>query len=115
MAVAIIFAIADHPWTDGGAAVTIAMTSAELNTPKKLLRIPQLGIVINQDEGETPEDEAELIKVELRDVGKIFSNLQAGVSAPVAASGRLSKLWHSLKAQPGVKKQLPNAWKAWKN
>lgn len=75
----LIFAIPDHPWVDGGAAVRIAMTAAELDDPKKSVKTAQLGAVVVEDEGETPEKLAEHVEVELQNVGRIFSNLQAGV------------------------------------
>ncbi|MBD0345274.1 MAG: class I SAM-dependent DNA methyltransferase, partial [Coleofasciculus sp. Co-bin14] len=80
----LIFAISDHPWAEGEAAVTIAMTGADLNDSKKPVMIPKIGTVITKGEGETPEEEAERIKVEIRDVGRIFSNLQAGVDVTQA-------------------------------
>jgi hypothetical protein len=73
----LIFAVPDHPWADGGAAVRIAMTAAELNDTKKPVRIAQLGTVIAEDEGETPEEVAEHVEVRSLSVGRIFSNLQA--------------------------------------
>lgn len=75
----LIFAIPDHPWVDGGAAVRIAMTAAELDDPKKSVKTAQLGTVVVEDEGDTPEELAEYVEVEWQNVGWIFSNLQAGV------------------------------------
>ncbi len=74
----LIFAISDHPWTDRGAAVRIAMTGAESNGIK-VQKISQLGTLISEDEAATPEDQADRVQMAYRIVGKIFSNLQAGV------------------------------------
>jgi hypothetical protein len=76
--VRLIFAVPDHPWVDGGAAVRIAMTGAELNNSKKPVRIAQLGSVVAEEQGETPEDSAEQVEVRSQNVGRIFNNLQAG-------------------------------------
>ena len=76
--VRLIFAVPDHPWVDGGAAVRIAMTAGELNDSKKPVKIAQLGTVIAEDEGETPEESAEQVEVRSQNVGRIFSNLQTG-------------------------------------
>jgi hypothetical protein len=73
----LIFAIPDHPWVDGGAAVRIAMTAGELNDSKKPVRIAQLGTVVTEDEGDTPEESAEHVEVRSQNVGRIFSNLKA--------------------------------------
>jgi type II restriction/modification system DNA methylase subunit YeeA len=80
----LIFAIPDHPWVDRGAAVTIAMTGVERNEPEKLVTISKIGLVATESEGETPEDKAELIKVEFRDVAQIFSNLKSGIDVTKA-------------------------------
>ncbi|MEQ8757614.1 MAG: class I SAM-dependent DNA methyltransferase [Coleofasciculus sp. G1-WW12-02] len=84
----LIFAIPDHPWVDGGAAVRIAMTAAELDDPKKSVKTSQLGAVVVEDEGKTPEEVAEHVEVRSQNVGRIFSNLQAG--ADVTKSQSLS-------------------------
>ena len=54
------------------------MTGAELENSKTIITIPQLGILVSEGEGDTPEDRAIQVKVDFRNVGKIFSNLQAG-------------------------------------
>ncbi|MEG4860992.1 class I SAM-dependent DNA methyltransferase [Microcoleus sp. K1-B6] len=74
----LIFAIPDHPWIDGGAAVRIAITAGELDDLKNPVRIAEFGTVVAECEGETPEDSAEQVQVQLQNVGLIFSNLQAG-------------------------------------
>lgn len=80
----LIFAISDHPWADGGAAVTVAMTGAELNDSKKPAKFPILGFLTNEGEGNTPEDKADQVKVVFEAVGRIFSNLRAGVDVTKA-------------------------------
>lgn len=88
----IIFAIPDHPWVDGGAAVRIAMTAAELNNNQ--IKIAQLGVVISENEEEIPENSAEQLEVQLHNVGKIFSSLQVGADLtqcqPLKANDKLS-------------------------
>jgi hypothetical protein len=74
----LFFAVPDHPWAEEGAAVRISMTGAELENSKTIITIPQLGILVSEGEGDTPEDRAIQVKVDFRNVGKIFSNLQAG-------------------------------------
>ncbi|MEG3935452.1 MULTISPECIES: DNA methyltransferase [unclassified Microcoleus] len=74
----LIFAIPDHPWIDGGAAVRIAITAGELDDLKNPVRIAEFGTVVAECEGETPEDSAEQVQVQLQNVGLIFSNLLAG-------------------------------------
>ena len=80
----LIFAISDHPWADGGAAVTVAMTGAELNDSKKPAKSPILGFLTNEGEGNTPEDKADQVKLAFEAVGRIFSNLRAGVDVTKA-------------------------------
>ncbi len=74
----LFFAIPDHPWTDQGAAVRIAMTTGEAEGTQKLIRISQLGIVVAEAEARVPEDSADKISIQWQNVGKIFSGLQAG-------------------------------------
>jgi hypothetical protein len=80
----LIFAIPDHPWTDGGAAVRIAMTGAELDD-LKVTKIAQLGNVFTEVEAEIPEEEAERVEINWRDVGQIFSNLQVGTNIAITS------------------------------
>lgn len=74
----LIFAIPDHPWSDKGAAVRIAMTAAELQD-LKLQSIPQIGNVTFESEGKDSKDQIEAVQVDYCKVGKIFSNLKTGV------------------------------------
>lgn len=82
----LLFAIADHPWVDNGAAVRIAMTAAQQNEQAGT-QISQLGIVVADEAGEIPEDRAERVKVSWRTVHQIFSDLQSG--ADIANTSKL--------------------------
>ncbi len=80
----IIFAIPDHPWVDGGAAVRITMTAGALNNSRKPVGIAQLGIVVTENEGETPEDKATAILIKYKKVDRIFSDLSFGIDTTKA-------------------------------
>lgn len=80
----LIFAIPDHPWHDQGAAVRIAMT---VGTPASDPTPPWLGHVTREDDGLTPEAEAEAVIVEGRAVARINDDLSSG--ADVANAGAL--------------------------
>jgi hypothetical protein len=75
----LFFAIPDHPWTDEteGAAVRIALTAAESET-SKVVKLPRLGTVSSEIQGETPEESAEQIEIYWRNCGQILSNLRSG-------------------------------------
>jgi hypothetical protein len=75
----LIFAIADHPWTDDGAAVRIAMTVGQADL-SNIVQVAQLGTVVQEVNAETPEDSAEQVEVIVKNVGSIFSNLKAGAN-----------------------------------
>ncbi|MDB9303224.1 hypothetical protein PN488_02305 [Nodularia spumigena CS-591/12] len=75
----LIFAIPDHPWTDEGAAVRIGITAAELES-SQVSNVVQLGDVIFEGEGETPEESADLIDIAWENVGLIFSDLRSGAN-----------------------------------
>jgi hypothetical protein len=75
----LIFAISDHPWTDAGAAVRIAMTACELDDKENILQFPKLGILVGDEEGEIPEERAEKVEIIWKRVEKIFSDLRSGV------------------------------------
>ncbi|MBE9218400.1 class I SAM-dependent DNA methyltransferase [Dolichospermum flos-aquae] len=83
----LILAIPDHPWTDGDAGVTAAMTGAESINSQKLLHIPKIGTLVSHEEGITPEHSADKINIQWKNVEKIFSNLQSG--ADVAGTKKL--------------------------
>jgi hypothetical protein len=75
----LFFAIPDHPWTEGGADVRIAMTSGcQAVKRSSSYSSIQLGKVFQESDAVTPEDKAEQIKVVMKNVGIIFSNLQSG-------------------------------------
>ena len=76
----LIFAIADHPWVeDEGAAVRIAMTVGQADS-LNVIRVAQLGTVVQEIDAETPEDSAEQVITATKNVGCIFGNLQAGTN-----------------------------------
>ena len=77
-AIRLLFAIPDHPWVDGGAAVRIAMTAAESYNFKQVTRIARLGDLLIEAEGDTPEEKAEQLEVTWKNVTRIFSDLRAG-------------------------------------
>ncbi|ANV84777.1 type II restriction endonuclease subunit M [Picosynechococcus sp. PCC 7003] len=82
-ALSISFAIPDHPWVDeeeGAAQVRIAMTTAH----EKLYR-GRLGKIIQEIEGETPEEKASLLKFSWSK-GIIYDDLRIGVDIIKAAS-----------------------------
>jgi len=90
--ICLLFAIPDHPWVDGGAAVRIAMTAAELDDSSRILRFAKLGVVVTESDGETPEDIARQIKIEWKNVNKVFSNLKSGVDITRAIKLQSNKL-----------------------
>jgi len=105
----LLWAIPDHPWTDEGAAVRIAMTVGGLDGT------PWLGRVVDERRAETPEAEAEAVKVEGRAVDIIHEDLSAGANVVDT---------HALKANdkiatPGVKLHgagfivTPAQWITW--
>ena len=75
--VRLFFAIPDHPWSEHGAAVNIAMSAAELEDFQES-NIGRVGNVIYGNIEEIPEDSAEYIDIRWQKAGKIFSNLQVG-------------------------------------
>lgn len=68
----LLWAIPDHPWTDGGAQVRIAMTVGGIEGH------PWLGCVVEERSADTPEIEAESVKVEGQSVESIHEDLSAG-------------------------------------
>jgi hypothetical protein len=77
--VSLVFAIPDHPWTDGDAAVTIAMTAAEVSSKTNSNQLAQIGQLVSGEDGQTPEDKASSISVQYQRVDQIFSDLSFGV------------------------------------
>ena len=80
----IFFAISDHPWTDEGADVRIAMTASILDDTQNSMMTSKLGILISEGKGTTPEESAERIEITWRKAAKIFSNLQVGADVASA-------------------------------
>ncbi len=68
----LLWAIPDHPWTDEGADVRIAMTVGGLSGQ------PWLGQVVEEGAGDTPEAEAATVRIEGKDVALIFDDLGSG-------------------------------------
>jgi hypothetical protein len=105
----LLWAIADHPWTDDGAAVRIAMTVGGLDGQ------PWLGRVVEEGSGPTPEMEAQAVKVEGQDVNLINDDLSAGANV---AEARILKATEGL-AWAGVQLYgagfivTPEQWEAW--
>ena len=83
--VRLFFAVPDHPWSDEGAAVRIAMTGAEFDNPE-IARMAELQLVTDEPTAFTPEDSAEKLQVRSHKVGKIFSNLCSGIDVNKALS-----------------------------
>jgi hypothetical protein len=75
----LVFAISDHPWIDAGAAVRIAMTAGESNEKDNALQLPNLGILIKDEEGDIPEESADKVEIVWKRVEKIFSDLKSGI------------------------------------
>jgi hypothetical protein len=73
----LIYAIPDHPWTNQGAQVRIAMTGAEKEDSKSSQTL-KIGTIVSESEAAIPEDVADSIQIAWENAGKIFSNLQSG-------------------------------------
>lgn len=78
--VVLSFAIPDHPWVDSAdcADVRIAMTAFELSVSEKVSKLAQIGNVVSEEKGETPEESADNIVIDWKVVGKIFADLRSG-------------------------------------
>ena len=105
----LLWAIADHPWTDDGAAVRIAMTVGGLEGQ------PWLGRVVEEGSGATPEIEAQAVKVEGRGVDLVNNDLSAGANV---AETQALKANDSI-SSPGMKLHgsgfivSPDRWTTW--
>ena len=86
----LIFAIADHPWTDDGAAVRIAVTVGQADA-SNIVRVAQLGRVVREVEAETPEDSAEQVEICWENSGQITSNLRSGIDIAEAMELRANQ------------------------
>jgi hypothetical protein len=87
----LFFAIPDHPWNQEGAAVRIAMTAAEIADCQEQLKIAQIGKINYEIEADDPEESASLLKLELKNVDKIFSNLNSGTNVSTATKLKANK------------------------
>lgn len=74
----LLWVIPDHPWTDEGAAVRIAMSVGGLEGQ------PWLGRVLEEAGGDTPETEAEAVVIEGMVVDLINEDLSAGTNVAKA-------------------------------
>ena len=83
----LIFAIPDHPWADGDAAVRIAMITTELDSSASLNKYCVFGEVTKEIETNIPEHSAETIDIAWKNVDAIYSNIESGFDP-----GRLVKL-----------------------
>lgn len=84
----LLWAIPDHPWTDDGAAVRIAMTVGGLTGA------PWLGHVVQEGLADSPEAQAEAVRVKGVSVETIHEDLSAGVrvlgASPLHSNSSLS-------------------------
>lgn len=87
------FAISDHPWADGDAAVRIAMTGATKDD-FKTTNLARLGRVITEVQQNLPEDAAKFLQVQWDTVPAIFSDLKSrfdiATAKPLASNQKLS-------------------------
>ncbi|HOD32590.1 MAG TPA: hypothetical protein PKO12_03880, partial [Holophaga sp.] len=103
----LLWAIPDHPWTDEGAAVRIAMTVGGREGA------PWLGRVVAEDRGDTPETDRALVEGSRVEV--IHEDLSAGAKVAEAVALKANDGI----ATPGVKLHgagfivTPGQWEAW--
>ncbi|MBE9057305.1 class I SAM-dependent DNA methyltransferase [Sphaerospermopsis sp. LEGE 08334] len=81
----LFFAIPDHPWTDEGALVRIAITAAELDNSQSPPRMAKLGNIISEIKGEITENSAELIEIQWQNITHIFSDLKSTTNLSLAS------------------------------
>lgn len=79
--VEIFFAVPDHPWNDGDAAVRVAMTAVQ--SPKKLVakRLPRIGY-IEKKRNKSSSLNSEKYEYKVSPAQKICSDLQSGANIP---------------------------------
>jgi hypothetical protein len=84
----IFFAIPDHPWVDNenSASVRIAMTGFGVADLKATPDLAKWGSILSENEAETPEEQAENIKLEWKNVGKIYEDLRYGADVSSSAA-----------------------------
>ncbi len=108
-ALKLLWAIPDHPWTDEGAAVRIAMTVGGREGS------PWLGRVVAEGSAETPEAEAQAVKVEGQGVEAIHEDLSAGANVvgavPLCSNSALS--CNGMMLAGGGFLISPEQWRAW--
>lgn len=74
----LIFAIADHPWVNEGAAVRIARTVGK-SFSSEVAQISKLGMIVKEVEASTPEDSAEQVQIQFAKASQISSGLKADI------------------------------------
>lgn len=105
----VLWAVPDHPWTEDGASVRIAMTVGGMEG------VPWLGRVVAEPTAATPEAEAEGVRVEGREVDVIHDDLSAGANLSAAVALKANENL----ASPGMKLHgagfiiSPEQFKAW--
>ena len=104
-----LWAIPDHPWTEGGAAVRIAMTVGGLEGQ------PWLGHVVQEGKGDTPESEAQCVKVEGHGVDLINEDLSAGanVAEAQALKANAGLAWAGVQLYGAGFIVSPEQWESW--
>ena len=105
----LLWAIPDHPWTDEGAAVRIAMTVGGVAGQ------PWLGNVVEEGAGDTPENEAQAVKVEGLDVDLINDDLSVGanVADTIALKANAGLAWAGVQLYGAGFIVTPEQWEAW--
>ena len=108
-ALELLWAIPDHPWADEGAAVRIAMTVGGTEGQ------PWLGRVVDERSAETPEAEAEAVRVEGQSVEAIHEDLSAvadlSIAIPLKANRGLASNGFALHGRGFV--VTPTNWESW--
>jgi len=105
----LLWVIPDHPWTDNGAAVRIAMTVGGMEGT------PWLGRVTEEGQADTPEADAQSVRVEGQSVDQIHEDLSAGAKVANAVSLKANDRIST----PGVKLHgagfivTPEQWEMW--
>ena len=79
-------AIPDHPWSEGGAAVRIAMTVVSLSTLDQMDKQSKLGTLIKEVKGSALEEEVDIVNISWQDVETIHSDLRCGANLNTAIS-----------------------------
>ncbi len=105
----LLWAIPDHPWTDDGAAVRIAMTVGGRDGS------PRFGRVVEEGGGESPESSAEGLRVEGRGCDSIHEDLSTGANVagalPLRANSGLA--WAGVQLYGAGFIVSPEKWESW--